>query len=847
MYILLYILVPYFSQMSLLSQALFSAQSLDTSTRSSGYQTLESLAHANPVEYLINLALELAKPSLPSNVRQLAGIMIKNLVNNSTKDPALEMVWDKVDVQSKTLIRNSTLGTLASDDKDVRLICSQTVSALACIDIPKGQWQDLLSILITNASNINTIFKVSAIRTLGYICEGLPQGTVGKEQADSILTSLALSLGPNEKDLEVKQVALIAFRNSLKFISANINDPNERGIILNLLYTCCQDSTIDIRKEAMMIICDVLSLYYDCLESNLIELGSLTYSIIKNDVSAVSIYAIEFWNQAADEEFERIRYREKPFKGYTTTAAASLVPLLLEKIHLLDEDNEEWNLHKASACTLGSLSNIIGDGILELVGSYITAELKSESWQKRVSAAAIIGTIVEGISNIQLLVQYTLSDLLKLLSDKSVQVKETSAWSLSKICEFHSFYLISNNYFNPIIQEILKSLDQNPKIATHCCWAIVNLFVKAVNNPSINIEIVEKIVDALINTSIRPDAYSTEHDLLLASYSALNKIIEEIPEGMLMVFTNKIPIFLKLLEETIANPSKYSAQPHLFTVFHDLFGRSPQGFVTEVLADSFVQMAIEIFKLRATVVEEGLEAIGILSENMQSRFEKYISAVMPFVEWSLEIGSSSAAKGGVLCVGDMSRSLGVSFAPYLARLLPRLLNILSSDQVNFDVKVRSIETIADFANHTTLEFSRHLLSVLTYIESASSLSLDLSITQSNADMNEYLLDLRESIITFYGGIIQGLNDIHTGESLIQYLPKIIDYSMIIVQDIYNPNINIHTSVLGILGDIANYYASKATSYLKVNNIDSYINASSKSQEKSVSDMAIYAKEKIKLI
>ena len=199
----------------------------------------------------------------------------------------------------------------------------------------------MLNILITNATNVNVVFKVSAIRTLGYICEGLPQGLVSVVQASNILTSLANSLDSSVTDLEIKTVALTAFRNSLKFISDNINNPNERGVILNLLYACCQDQCLEIRKEAMMIICDILSFYYDCLATNLIELGNLTYSLIRNDHQTVAIYAIEFWNQAADEETERSRTGSKPVKGYITTAAESLVPLLLEKIHFIGDDEDE--------------------------------------------------------------------------------------------------------------------------------------------------------------------------------------------------------------------------------------------------------------------------------------------------------------------------------------------------------------------------------------------------------------------------------------------------------------------------------------------------------------------------
>lgn len=831
--------------MSLLSQALFSAQSSDNNVRTAGKQALDEFSHSNPVEYLVNLSLEMSKTTSPPQVRQLAGLLIKNLVNNLTNDPSLERVWDRVDPQVKTQIRNNTLGTLASEDKEVRLICSQTVAALACIDIPQGQWTEVLGILITNSTNVNPIFKISAIRTLGYICEGLPQRSVVKEQADQILTALASSLESGEKDLETKFVALSAFRNALKFISANISNQAERGIILNLLYGCCQDTEARIRSESMMIICDVLSLYYDFLETNLVELGNLTYSIIKNDHSAVAIFAIEFWNQAADEEAERIRYGEKPCKNYIAMAAASLVPLLLEKIHLVDQDNDEWNMHKACACTLGSISLIVHDQILELVGNYITVEIKSEVWEKRVSAAVIIGSIMEGVKNVQVLIQYTLQDLLNLLNDQVLYVKQTAAWSLSKLCETHSEFLIRNNFFNTIVAEAIKSLESEPKVATHSCWTIMNFFHKEIPNSSLTEDLTLFIIENLIKTSMRPDAHGTEHDLLLAAYSAINKIIEEIPEQFLPAIVSKLDFFIGVLEGTSSQQAPI--QSHVCSALHSLFGRSAHGCISNQIADKYVAIIVQIFKNRGTVIEEGLQALGTLADNMGARFETYMPILMPFIEWSIDMASGAVSKSGVMCAGDFARAIGINFSPYINRILPKILVILSNEQIAFDVKVRAIETLSDFASHTTKELSTYLQNVLVYIESASGLSIDFTMEQNNPDMHEYLTDLREAIICFYIGVLQGLNDIKEGDKVFGYLPKIVDYAMMIVQDVFKPNTNIHTSVVGIIGDIASYYQGKSASFLKTNKIDQYLTDISHSTNEEILNTVGYAREKISLI
>ena len=364
----------------------------------------------------------------------------------------------------------------------------------------------------------------------------------------------------------------------------------------------------------------------------------------------------------------------------------------------------------------------------------------------------------------------------------------------------------------------------------------MSLIDKNLSNSFITNESVEYILTKLINASCRQDANTTDPDLLLASYSAINKVIEDIPEAFILVVFNKTSYFLKLLEDTLNFPQKASAQVNIFTVLHSIFGRSQVGSISDSIADAFLSITVSIFKLRSSVVEEGLQAIGTLAENMQTRFQKYLPTIMPFVEWSIDIANNCITKGSVMCIGDFSRALGEGFASYLPSLIP-----------NFEVKVRTIDTLSDFASHTCNEFSKYFTNIFTYIDSASGLSLDLSLENNNPDMHELLLDLRESIISFYIGVLQGANDLPKIDTINGYLPKFVDYGMFIVSNDYKPNANIVMSVLGMIGDIANYYKSKAAPFLKTSRIESFVSLHTNSSDGSVAEMAGYAKDRIKLI
>lgn len=833
-------LAPYFSYMSSLSQALFSSISEDHSSRELGLRTMTQMSHSDPSAFLLNLSLELGNNTSPPHIRQLAGLMLKNTMQNSTKDPMLEKVWDRVDSQVKAQIRNNALGSLASEDKDVRLISSQTVATLACFDIPQGQWLNVLNILITNATNLNRTFKISALRTLGYICDGLSSEFVAREQSNMILTAIASSLDPSETDFEIKNIALSAFRNSLKFIKANMQNPQERTIIMNLMYSCCQDQNIEIRSNSMMIVCDILRIYYDEIESNLIELGNLTYNIIRNDHESVAIFAVEFWNEAADEEIQRLKYQDKPCRKYIETAAASLIPLLLEKIHLISEDLDEWVLYKACSSTLGSIAGIINDKILDYVGNYVATHLNNEDWHMRAAAALIVGSIAESLTNSELLVKVVYSNILKLIEDPVYEVKQHASWTVSMICEHHTEAVYANNAIENTLKKVFDELKDHPKIAVHACWTVVGIFSTPLCRSMINQSITKFVVEQLITATGRNDVNSQEYELGIAIWTAIIKIFEEISDVHYNLALEKIPFFLNFLNSSITVHESLMAQSQICSVIHSIFIKMQPGSVSENIAQAFVDIVIKIFNTRGTVVEEALQAIGALASNIELKFSKYLDSIMPFLNWSLDCSISPICKSALIITGDFSRALGKYFDSYIGNILPKIFNILTNQQLEFDVKVRAIETLTDISSYCTLALIPFLPGVIKFIDEASIHSLDLNLEKNNVDYADHLLDLRDGIMSFYVGLAQGLNDCQKGDLLLMYLKKMVEYGLEILKDQYRPNMNIQGSFIGLIGDTARYEGKKAAQYLKIQPVCQVIEKYMNSPDSAIKEVAYYA-------
>jgi importin subunit beta-1 len=74
----------------------------------------------------------------------------------------------------KIKIKQESLLTLGSPTPRAGLYAAQVVAAIAAVELPENQWQDLIQILlgfINNGDNVGV--RVSTLSAIGYICENI--------------------------------------------------------------------------------------------------------------------------------------------------------------------------------------------------------------------------------------------------------------------------------------------------------------------------------------------------------------------------------------------------------------------------------------------------------------------------------------------------------------------------------------------------------------------------------------------------------------------------------------------------------------------------------------------------
>lgn len=461
----------------------------------------------------------------------------------------------------------------------------------------------------------------------------------------------------------------------------------------------------------------------------------------------------------------------------------------------------------------------------------------------------LLGSIVDGPSEGKLssLVVSGLDALKNLMTDTNLEVRQTAAWSLSKICEYQFNFLKQSNIFNSTVPRLIESLKDDPKIACHCCWALIKLIDHCAEIGLFKREIVNLLLNSLLEAAYRSDSFNPEHNLQLAAYSAINTLIEKSPSDCIPLFEARIPQFIEMLRQTVQIPNNEQIQAFICSVLQACFARASQGSVTDETARVFMDTVIQIFNLRGSIIEDGMQAVGALAGNIENRFLPYVDSFSPFLLWALNKDDSmSICRAGTMCVGDLARALNEKIGVYMSHVVPLLLRNLESQNVSTDVKVLSIESLGDFASHTKKLFLEYLPNVIRIIEGAANASVQAVNESENPDLFEYLADLREVILEFYVGLLEGLVEAGNKDILLSNLQSIVNYLMMTVNDGYKPSKNHHTNALGLLGDLAKAYGQGILQILRTPGINLYLNKHKNSTDSTLRELANYAIREISI-
>ncbi|KAF5017430.1 hypothetical protein F66182_10643, partial [Fusarium sp. NRRL 66182] len=815
-----------------INQVLANSLSPDANLRNAAEQQLTQAAESNFPLYLATLVQELANDSADGSIRAAAGIALKNAF--TTRDFArhqeLQAKWlQQTDDETKNRVKELTLQTLNSSNTQAGTAAAQVISSIAAIELPRGQWNDLLPYLVKNVSEGADHQKQASLTTIGYICESqdseLRMALVAHSNA--ILTAVVQGARKEETNIEVRLAAITALGDSLEFVGNNFKHEGERNYIMQVVCEATQADDSRIQQGAFGCLNRIMGLYYENMRFYMEKaLFGLTILGMKSDDEDVAKLAVEFWSSVCEEEISieddnaqvESSDQMRPFYNFARVAANEVVPVLLLLLTKQDEDatDDEYNLSRASYQCLQLYAQAVGATIISPVLQFVEANLRHEDWHNRDAAVSAFGAIMEGPDEKVLdpIVKQALPILITMMDDQSLHVKDSTAYALGRITEACSEAIDPQTQLPTLIESLFKGLLSSAKMAPSCCWALMNLAERFAGDLGASSNAItphfNNAVSSLLDVTARQDA---DTSVRTAAYEVLNVFVQNAASESLQSVASLSDVIIKRLEETVPLQNQVVSvedritleemQNSLCTVLQAIILRLDKEIIPQ--GDRIMQILLQILNSvggKSSVPDAIFATISTLSTAMEEDFVKYMDAFAPFLYNALgNQDEPSLCSMAIGLVSDITRSLGERSQPYCDNFMNYLLNNLRSTTLANQFKPAILQCFGDIAGAIGGHFETYLSVVAQVLEQASTVTAS---PEGPYEMFDYVVSLREGIMDAWGGIIGAMKASQKTQALQQYVPAMFQVLNLIASDM-NRSEPLMRAAMGVIGDLAEAY------------------------------------------
>ncbi|XP_076054575.1 importin subunit beta Fs(2)Ket isoform X2 [Oratosquilla oratoria] len=866
-------------------QILEKTVSSDKTELKTALEYLEQAAESNLPEYVKVLSDVLHHGGNSTVARMAAGIQLKNTL--ASNDPKVKIQyqqrWLAFPPDVRDYVKRNVLGALGTEQNRPSS-AAQCVAYIAVTEIPGGQWPDVVDRLVGNitSSGATDMTKEATLEAIGYICQDIEPEAIAA-QSNNVLTAIVHGMKRDELNEHVRLAATNALLNSLEFTRQNFERDAERHFIMQVVCEATQSTTTQIKVAALQCLVKIMSLYYQYMEHYMgAALFAITLEAMKSDIDEVALQGIEFWSNVCDEEVDLAieaseaaelgRPPERTSRFYAKGALQYLVPVLMVTLSKQDEgdDDDEWNPCKAAGVCVMLLATCTEDDIVPHVLPFVKDNIKHQNWRLRDAAIMAFGSILEGPDPMILkpLVEQAMPTLIEALSDSSVVVRDTAAWTLGRVCELIPDAACNETYLKLLLEALVNSLRAEPRVASNVCWALSSLAEAAYEQSDSGdgdgepqtyclSGYFDPLVEILLQTTDRPDG--NQCNLRNAAYEALMELMKNSPRDCYPTVQKTTMIILERLQQVLHMEAQIQSHNDRMQVndIQSLLCATLQSVLRKVtpedapkISDPIMSALLHMFQSSqgksGGVQEDALLAVSTLVEVLGHNFLKYMDAFKPFLLLGLrnfeDYPVCSAAVG---VTGDVCRALGDKVEPYCDELMQMLMENLGNTNVHRNVKPAILSVCGDMALALGPKFTKYLEIVLQMLNQASGAQVD----RNDYDMLEYLNELRESCLEGYTGIVQGLkgdgpNPNQEVHLLRSHVPLMISFITSVATDEEKTDPVIAGSA-GLIGDLCSVFGADMLELVETEPINSLLTQGRRSKTSKTKTLATWATKEIR--
>ena len=547
-------------------------------------------------------------------------------------------------------------------------------------------------------------------------------------------------------------LSLQVFQKSVKHLVASPVVLSLLGPILSIPDLSSNDLLV---IEAYKSLVDIISHFYENLLPQYFDkIVQLAMKGVGCEDSQVSRLSYECINVLVDVERQR-RQEGLLVLGVVEKYSEVILLELIQKIEQFEEQEQEDEVLQVCS-TIQGICEVIHDKV-QLMLPAIGEKLKDPKLRSKVCGVYVLGSILPSLSpeKIQAIKSEVLAAVNLALNDSSPKMKKASVWLVYKIAENLPEIIPSF----PLIFELLyQSLDSPQKVLIDCLLEIAD--------GDILLPHPEKFIEKLMHLGL--------HSKFVNSFNVVRAIIQSMKTES---------EYLKTLIESLL-PLLSANHKHLPSL--SIILRACLEKLSEAQVLIYYQPLFSIL-LNIPQNDEYMVAVSCLSRH--PAFKAYIQNFTSVLSSALTVRESFPS--AIICVSELVRNL--EFSDWLPPLMPGLVKLLDTKlQPNTQI-IEALTDIISLHTETCLGFLPDLFGYSDYC---------VQFALSDFDDFEFLAEIRELLVSFYEGLVQGLENIGKVELMALKVTDILKFCIFITGEEQMPGDNTVAGALGIFADIA---------------------------------------------
>ena len=819
-----------------LSLFLENALNPDINIRKQAEDKINSICQQNFGVFLLELSKKISTEQEKKKVRQLSAVLIKNMLNREEYSPQ----WFNLNEEIKSVVKNNILSTLASNDIDIRKSAALTVAGICKLEIPAKQWLNIFDTLSSTSQNQDINIQLSSLTCLEYIFEEIKQSDLPLEISAKLLNTFYSLLNNDKIGDDLAFYSLKAILKFLPFIKEFLKQTEQKDKFYDLINKYVRHKEQNVREVSLKIFIELARLYYDTFENYIEKIYDFSDPIINNDVENNKILCMEIWATLGNEEDYRmnvINQVQKQSLCFVQKYNEQLSKLCLKFIVTEDYYNDEYNVSFESYYLLSIMSRTCKNDFLKNMINYIASQMNQNQSEKlKYAGLNVFRAIIYTIHKQELypVVKDSLGMVSQILIENSYppHFKKLCAFILKAITKNFGDELVSDTiFFNKMIQLFVGLFNNSTKeVLYHLLMALNSLCKSVVWNETDQTNVLSKhmqnLCDKLLPICSNPNLYDKDHNIILITFYLLGTLGERSALDVKDYMTNYFKILTDMFEKTLKVETfpnielAYNYQEYLTSA---LSGFLITGKATSFCAENLLKNIIETFKMRKSLYEEGISLIGAICNFIKSGFDKAMDLISPYIIQGLKSTNSfSICKASILCLSDIVLGLG-THNKYIGDFLPLIMNILSDNNIDRDLKSYCFNIISDLFISCQQEIFKYFDNIMNIIKGAMEATKESLSIDTETDTINHFIDLREHILETVSCIFSAIKDISKTKEFIPFVNGIIQYINLVSNDSLCCSFSILTQGLFLIADFCTVYQSDLVPLLNRGHIKNMIN------------------------